>query len=198
MDLLEAKGMEILDPISIRAALRSEESINQMLDTVNNADLIVLAAPLYDDCQPTIVIKVMEIIAEKGVKGDKMLTVIVNSGFPEGHQNATPFPIYQKFTSRVGIKWGGALGIGAGEVMQGRHGKTLEEVGSASAKVREKLEFIAGTFAEGKSFPDETMDALPGYFYSRPMMWILSKMNGLSWWNTARKNGGKVKATPYA
>jgi len=49
MDLLQAKRLDILDPVSIRAALRSEESTNQMLTIINTANIVVLAAPLYAD-----------------------------------------------------------------------------------------------------------------------------------------------------
>ncbi len=44
--------------------IRKEEGQKELLSKINNADLIILAFPLYVDCLPAGVIKALELIAK--------------------------------------------------------------------------------------------------------------------------------------
>ncbi|MCK4557738.1 MAG: NAD(P)H-dependent oxidoreductase, partial [Candidatus Aminicenantes bacterium] len=61
LNLLTENGLESLKSLWIGPVLKSQEKTEQMLKAVDEADIIVLVAPLYDDCQPYIVIKAMEL-----------------------------------------------------------------------------------------------------------------------------------------
>jgi hypothetical protein len=178
-----------------------------MLKTVDEADVIILAAPLYDDCEPYIVIKAMELLAahqreraktsEKGT--GKTFSVIVNCAFPELHHNVMVLQIYRKFASDVGYHWGGSLAISAGEALQGRYGKSLDEVGSMAKKVKAALDRMADSLLEGSPV-DEIMSIIPSFFYHGPLSFfgsLFNMMNRRMWASQAKKKGGDVNARPY-
>ncbi len=87
------------------------ERLHEMLDAVDRADIVILTAPLYDDCQPAIVTKTMEAIAaQKKSILKKRFFPIINCGFPESEQiTAVAIAIYHKFAISVGFKWAGSL-----------------------------------------------------------------------------------------
>lgn len=208
LDLMKNKGFEILDPIWIGSAIRTQEKISQMLDAVESADIIVLAAPLYDDCQPYIVIKAMELIAEvregqkisRGEEEEKLFSVIVNCAFPEAHHTETVIRIYRKFAEAVKFSWGGSLTIRSGEALQGRTGKTLEELGSLAKKVKEALVQMAESLSGGSLLGNETMSVIPESFSSGPFSFVGSLfiwVNNRMWAREAKKKGEDVDSRPY-
>jgi hypothetical protein len=208
LDLMKNKGLESLEPIWIGSAVRTQEKISQMLEAVESADIIVLAAPLYDDCQPYIVIKAMELIAaeREGVEisreeeADKLFSVIVNCAFPEEHHTETVIRIYRKFAESVGFQWGGSLTIRAGEALQGRTGKTLEELGSMAKKVKGALVQMAESLSGGLPIGNETMCVIPESFSRGPFSFIGSLFIGINnrmWAREAKKKGENVDARPY-
>lgn len=208
MDLMKQKELESLTPLWIGPMLRNPEKISQLLEAVDAADIIVLAAPLYDDCQPYIVIKAMEIIAvhqrelaKTQKKSDgKLFSVIVNCAFPEEHHTQTVIRIYRKFAEDVGFHWGGSLSIRAGEALRGREGKTLDDVGSMSKKVKEALVRMADSLAKGSPSTEETMSVIPESF-SRGFFSFLGPIflwfNNRMWAKLAKKKGEDVSARPY-
>jgi hypothetical protein len=209
MDLMKEKGLEFLAPLWIGPVLRSQERILQMLEAVEAADIIVLAAPLYDDCQPYIVIKAMELIAvhrkelakAQNRSDGKLFSVIVNCAFPEEHHTQTVIRIYRKFAEDVGFRWGGSLSIRAGEALQGRMGKTLDDVGSMAKKVKAALARMADSLTKGAPLADETMSVIPESF-SRGFFSFLGSffiwLNNRMWAKLAKKKGEDVSARPYA
>ena len=183
----------------IREQLTSPEKIEQMIDRVDEVDLVVLTAPLYDDCQPYIVVKTMEAIAARGSNlTDTRFMPIVNCGFGEHRQiTAAAIPIYRMFAAKVGLKWAGSLAIAGGEMFAGSRGLSLEELGKASSKMRRKLEEIADTLSTGEAFPDDAYTAFPEFllkpFFGRLMLMI----SNAGWKSRAKKNSGVVDARPY-
>lgn len=205
---LQKKGLKTLQTQWIGHALRSQDKIQQMLEAIDEADIIILAAPLYDDCEPYIVIKTMELIAahmkeqpEINKKSNgKIFSVIVNCAFPELHHNVTVLQIYRKFASDVGFHWGGSLAISAGEALQGRYGKSLDDVGSMAKKVKASLDRMADSFSEGSSPADEIMSVIPSFFYHGPLSFLGSLFNWINkrmWASQAKKRGEDVSARPY-
>ena len=92
---LDDRGLET-EMLWLREVLPSEERTAKMLESVGAADIIIVIAPLYDDCQPYLVTKTMELIADQGtVNADKRFIPIVNCGFSEPQQiTAVAIPIY--------------------------------------------------------------------------------------------------------
>jgi len=209
IDLMKKKGLELLAPQWIGPMLRNPEKFSHLFEAVDAADIIVLAVPLYDDCQPYIVIKAMELIAshqkelaKAQKKSDgKLFSVIVNCAFPEEHHTQTVIRIYRKFVEDVGFRWGGSLAIRAGEALRGRYGKTLDDAGSMAKKVKEALVRMADSLAKGSPSADETMSVIPESFSQGPFsfmgsffMWLNNRM----WAKQAKKKGEDVSARPYA
>ena len=139
------------DLILIRPQLTSEERIKEMINAIIKADIIVLTAPLYDDCQPYIVTKTMEILRDRKVDlTNKEFLPIIGCGFPEPEQiSAVSIPIYKKFASAEGLQWAGSLAIGGGEMLGGREGKKLEDVPTFARNVVAELEKIVDSFETG-------------------------------------------------
>lgn len=208
LKLLNSKGLESLDTLWISSAVQTREKIAQMLEAVESADIIVLAAPLYDDCEPYIVIKAMELVAaqRKGAEmmrtggDDKLFSVIVNCAFPEEHHIETVIRIYRKFAEDVGFIWGGSLSIRAGEALQGRIGKTLEDVGSMAKRVKQAINRMSESLSGDLPAVDETMSVIPKSFTRGPLSLLGSLMiwlNNSGWARQAKKRGEDVNARPY-
>jgi len=178
LNILEKRGLDT-DILWINRQLADDEKLFQMLDAVDRADIIILTAPLYDDCQPYIVIRTMEAIAVRQKNlGDKRFIPIINCGLPEPeHITAVAIAIYHKFAITVGFKWAGSLAIGGGEMLQGARGKTLDELGKMAGKVKKALERIAAALAADSSFPDESIRAVPDFFYKPSMKKVLKRMD---------------------
>ncbi len=199
MNFLEQKGIDT-ETLWINRQVVSDERLHEMLDAIDHADIVILTAPLYDDCQPAIVTKTMEAIAvQQKVKGKKRFFPIINCGFPEPEQiTAVAIAIYHKFAISVGFKWSGSLAIGGGEILQGSAGKSLDDLGKIAGKVKKSLDEIAQALAAENSYPDKSLRAIPGFFYWRFFTNIMTRLNNFSWKSRAKKNGGVVDARPYS
>lgn len=199
MNNLEQKGIKS-EILWINRQVVSDERILEMLTAVDHADIVILTAPLYDDCQPAIVTKTMEAIsAQARIKGKKRFFPIINSGFPEPEQiTAVAITIYHKFAVTVGFKWAGSLAIGGGEVLQGSAGKSLDDLGKMAGRVKKTLDEIALSLAAENSYPDKSLRAIPDFFYKGFFPKIITRFNNSSWKSRAKKNGGIVDARPYS
>jgi len=197
-DLLKEKGQET-ETLWITEQLTSEERISKMLDAAWKADTIVLTAPLYDDCQPAIVTKTMELIAAYPEKiENKRFIPIINCGFPEpNHITAVAIPIYHKFASTVGFEWLGSIAIGSGEGLQGSQGKRVNEVGSMANSLKKELDELVLAMDEGKSYNDTSIVTFPKYLLNPIIGKIFIWMNNRSWKAQAEKNDSIVDAKPY-
>lgn len=196
--LFQEKGLET-KIMMVRSHLTSDEKLSQMLDAIEDADILILIAPLYDDCQPYIVTKLMEsiIIQQRKVEGELFIPII-NCGFAESHHiTAVAISIYRRFAFEAGMKWGGSIAIGAGEGLEGRKGKQLNELGGLANTTRDALEKMVDILAEGKEFSDEEIEILPSIFRSRLLGWFFIWLNNRSWKSEAKKHGEKVDARPY-
>lgn len=199
MNNLEQKGIDI-ETLWINRQVVNGERMHEMLNAVDRADILVLSAPLYDDCQPAIVTKTMEAIAlQQTIKGKKRFFPIINCGFPEPEQiTAVAIAIYHKFATTVGFHWAGSLAVGGGEMLQGSAGKSLDDLGKMAGKVKNTLDEISLALAAENSYPDKALRAIPGFFYRRFFAKLMVGLNNFSWKSRAKKNGGVVDARPYS
>lgn len=198
LNLVQERGLET-ETLWIREQLTNDERTSQMLDAISGADIVILTAPLYDDCQPYLVTRTMELIADQEDMAGKRFIPIVNCGFPEAeHITAVAIPIYRKFASMVGFEWVGSLAIGGGEMLQGVQGKQLDEIGSVANGLKRTLGEIAEALVSGTSYSDESIIAYPRFFLNPIMTKIMVWINNRSWKSQAEKNGGVVDAKPYA
>ncbi len=191
---LEEKGWEA-ETLWLIKHFSNPEKMDVVLEAIGRADVVVLAAPLYDDCQPYIVVKTMEAISSMGEKIEKKrFFTIINCGFGESvHITEVSISLYKKFATDVGFEWAGSLAVGGGEMLRAREGRTLEDLGSLGKKLRLSLESIAGSLSEDRKESDRAFE-FPRIFMNRLFMWMGNKM----WKSRAKKNGAAVDARPYA
>jgi hypothetical protein len=190
---LREKGMETKSLWLIRH-FRTEEKLNQVHEAVDWADIVILTAPLYDDCQPFIVAKTMESIAGRGkIKTKKRFIPIINCGFAESsHITAVAISIYRKFAQSVGFEWAGSLAVGGGEAFRATAGKTLESSGAFGKRLLKILGELADNLSNGGPYEDAEFEP-PRIFSSKLFM----RIGNYFWKSRAKKNGARVDARPY-
>ena len=191
---LEEKGVET-ETLWLIQHFSTEQKMAAVIEAINRADIVVLTAPLYDDCQPFIVTKMMEAVSSFGINMDgKRFLPIINSGFGEVvHITSVSISLYKKFAQKVGFEWAGSLAVGGGEMLRAREGKKIEDLGFLGKKLRAALEDIAADLCGNKRSQDKQFE-FPDIFLSRFFMWMGNRM----WAAAAKKNGAAVDAKPYA
>ena len=196
--LLQEKGQET-ETLWINEQLVSTERTELMMNSIQKAENIVLTAPLYDDCQPYIVTKTMELLgAQENLEGKRFIPII-NSGFPQSEQiTHAAIPIYKMFAIKTGLDWLGSLAIGGGEGLQGATGKTLNEAGGAADKVKTELQNIADAITSNTRYDDTEVLTIPKLMLNPSIRGIMIWMNNRGWKAMAKKNGEMVDAKPYA
>ena len=85
---------------------------------ITKSDVLIFAFPLYVDSIPSHLLRLL-VDFEKRIVFNKntMVYCIVNNGFFEGKQNHIAIDQMKKWCSAVGLIWGQAIGIGAGEML---------------------------------------------------------------------------------
>lgn len=91
------------------------------IEELAEQDVLVFAFPLYVDGIPSHLLNCL-IQLEKAFivanKKDILVYTLVNCGFYEGHQNRVAIEIMENWCTKVGLKWGQGVGIGAGGMFQ--------------------------------------------------------------------------------
>ena len=177
--------------------LKSDTGKDELLSSVNKADLIILAFPLYVDCLPYSVISMLEHIAKnRQVETDsrkQSLLCIVNCGFPEAHQNDTAVAICRQFARETDFDWAGGLTLGAGEVIAGRD---LSKVGRLSRNVVKSLDLAVEALADGKPVSQKAIDLM-----AKPLIprWLYLLVGGSRWKRESKEHGVRERllARPY-
>jgi hypothetical protein len=119
--------------IHIHRAVETEEGVAKLLDAIDEADLVLLASPLYVDSLPAPTILALERIAEHraGGSGERVprFASLINCGFVEPVQNATCQQILRQFSRRARLEWHGGISLGAAGQTPRRVLRALEEAG---------------------------------------------------------------------
>ena len=93
---------------------------SEIYKEIITSDVIVLAFPLYIDSIPSNVLKILiglEDFIKKGSVKDIFMYAIINNGFYEGKQTRIAFEIIRNWCEHTGIRFGGGIGQGAGEMI---------------------------------------------------------------------------------
>jgi multimeric flavodoxin WrbA len=195
MDKLAARGIET-ETIQIYTTFNSAERTRLAFERLDQADLVVLAFPLYADSLPAPVIAALEKIAahRSSVKTTQRFIAIANCGFPEARHNETALAICREFAGQSGMTWCGSLSLGAGEGMV--HGVPLNELGGQGAMFRKSLDLAAAALADGKPIPQQARDLLAKPFIPN---WLYKVVGGFGWKQQAKKYGKQkfMKLQPY-
>jgi hypothetical protein len=205
LDRLKERGWET-ESLTLRASLNRPEGQADLLSAVERAGLILLAFPLYVDALPYLVTKALAVMAAHrravGDRAPQRVVAIVNSGFPETHQNSVALAICGEFASQSGFTWAGGLALGGGGAIGGQPLTGTKRSGSPVKHVIGALEMTAAALAEGLPVPAEAVrmiasNGIPFVLWRWLYMWI----GGRGFEKLAAENGlGKEKmlAQPYA
>ncbi|MFX0178154.1 MAG: hypothetical protein ACFE85_18195 [Candidatus Hodarchaeota archaeon] len=190
MSKLEEFGMKT-ERNFIHRLVNREETIQNLFEMIDRANLIILTFPLYVDSLPAPVIKAMELIKEERDRLEsnksKNFIAISNNGFPEGFQNITALRICRIFAEDCGFIWKGGLGLGQGGSIGGI---PLLERGGMVRNVVKGLDITAQALAEGKDIPQEAVDLFSKKFVPNSLYNLFAN---LGWRLQARKYGTKKK-----
>ncbi|HKI53493.1 MAG TPA: NAD(P)H-dependent oxidoreductase [Anaerolineales bacterium] len=110
---LKERGVET-QTIQIYTTINSQVRMDEMYKAIDDADLVLLAFPLYVDSLPAPVIATLEKIAahRKGSNKPIRFAAIANCGFPEAHHNDTALAICSEFARQNNFAWMGSLALG--------------------------------------------------------------------------------------
>ena len=192
---LNARGVET-ETIQIYTSLNSQERMKAMYEAIDNADLVVLASPLYVDSLPAPVTSMLEKIAahRKVNQSHTLFAAISNCGFPEAKHNDTALAICSQFASQNGFNWAGSLALGGGEGLV--HGVPLKEMDGRAIPLKKALEIAAEALAAGQPIPQTARD-----LFTNPNIpnWMYKLLGGLGWKQQAKQHGmeKKLKRQPY-
>ena len=193
MARLEGKGWGCVRHY-IGSTVQSISEFEKVFADVEEAQLVVLAAPLYVDSLPSPVIQFMELFgARRTIRNTNgpRFCLIVNCGFPED-QNMMAVEISKHFASENGMEWCGSLSMGQGGMIWG---KELDELGRRTRRVRSALDRSADALAEGKCIPEGVSRS-----FSKGMVpaFLYKYMANKGWESAGRRNRARnLKARPF-
>jgi len=185
VDGLEERGWTS-EAIHLHAAVRTGEGRQGLLESIDRANLVLFAAPLYVDSLPAPAIRAMEQIAEHRRAGDTRrvprFVSILNCGFVEPSQNETCQRILQWFADRARFEWVTGVSLGGG--------------GRIPRRVRRAFDLLVEALDLEILVPDEVQRLT-----RKPLMpgWLYVLGGNVMWKRWADKNGVKdrLRAQPY-
>lgn len=193
---LEKKFEQALqvEVLNICKELKTSERHVVMIGAFQQADTVILIAPLYVDSLPAPVTRFLELISENrlGNSREQSLVAIINAGFPEADHNETALAICENFARENKLQWAGGLPIGMGGVISGA---PLQKLGGMVHKLTRALDLAAEAVLGGEALPEEAIKMA-----STPFMphWLYRLMGNISWKMQARKFGmaNKINSRP--
>jgi hypothetical protein len=186
LDRLGKRGWET-ESLTLRASLNREDGAAELLASTDRAGLILLVFPLYADALPHLVTKALSMIAAHrraaAAPPAQRLVAIVNSGFPETHQNAVALAICHEFAAQSGITWAGSFALGGGGVLGGKPLSAAQRSRPPVGHVIQALDLAGEALAAGRPVPAEAVrlmaknpiPMLPFTLWRRLYMWIAGK-----------------------
>ncbi len=183
---LKEKGVSV-NKVFVQSSLISEHGMDTLLRTVEQADIVILASPLYADSHHSGVIAALELIREQLMAQPRTrrqkIVAISNSGFPESWHNDLSLAISKRFALECGFEWAGGLALGGGESIGGR---PLQEAGWLVRNVKKCLELSADALAKGENLPAQAITLM-----ARPLIprWLYLLFGNIGWFWKAKKLG---------
>lgn len=205
LDCLDKQGWQT-ESLTLRPSLNRPLGEAELLSAVERAGLILFVFPLYVDALPYLVTRAMQLIAAHRMTGREAATqrvvAVVNSGFPETHQNSIAVAICREFTEQSGRKWAGGLAFGGGGMIGGQPLTQAKRQGAPTGKVIAALKITAASLDQGLPVPLQAVrmiarNRVPFALFCRLYMW----MGTLGFKRLAAKNGitkASLWAQPYS
>jgi hypothetical protein len=194
VDKLEEKGLVFEEAFATRL-VNTREGSEKLLRSVDNADIIVLATPLYVDSLPSSTIKALELIHEhrKAVPQTKtqMLVAIMNSGFPEKEHMDIALKIMRNFAQESKFKWGGGIRVGWGMAL---NSEPLDEKKGMTRKLTRGLSLASASLSKGQPMSKEAEDLASAPFLPLFLAKSMTRLFGNRGWNKqAKENDAEAK-----
>lgn len=103
----------------VKENVRNKNDHARILQNIKDADAVVFGVPLYVDGVPSHVLGFMKEMENFCKENNISLKVYVvsNGGFIEGNQNRPLLQVFENFSRRSGLEWGGGVGIGGGVML---------------------------------------------------------------------------------
>ena len=143
-----------VDTFHLYGKKRDAEDQMLLFTTICEANLVVLAFPLYVDTLPAPVLGFLEQLSgfKKTFKSDKLpyFIAFVNCGFPEASHNENALAICSQFAQEVGFVWGGGIALGSGN---GLGNKALQDWGKGTRNIRKALDLATTALSNGQAIP---------------------------------------------
>lgn len=190
---LAARGWETRKQ-HLHRAIRKAERWAALLHDVAEAELVVLATPLYADALPSGVTEALERLAQVTSPKPQRFVAISNSGFPEAAQSALALAICRQFAREVGSSWLGGLALGGGPAIEGRD---LVQLGGMTRNIRRALDLAAAALDDGQPIPERAVTLM-----AKPLVpkWAYLLLSSWGWRRQARQYGAqrRLRDRPYA
>lgn len=126
--------------ISLRKEINHPEVI---MELVNQADIIVISYPIYQNSFPGLVLQLFDMLIENKNQlehKERKLIAISNSGFPEKEANTTSIEHCRQFAKQIGFTWEYGIIVAPGTIIDGND---LTKAGKMYSKTREILDYTA-------------------------------------------------------
>jgi len=202
LDRLKGHGWET-ESLTLRASLNRPEGQDELLSAVDRAGLVLLVFPLYVDALPYLATKALATIAGRHREpAAQRLVAIVNSGFPETHQNSVAMAICREFAAQAGFTWAGGLALGGGGAIGGQPLTGAKGPGPTVQYVTAALDMTAAALSNGLPVPADAVrkiarSPIPFALWRPFYSWMADR----SFRKLAAMNGigkDKLLAKPYA
>ena len=170
---------------------------------MDRAGLVLLVFPLYVDALPYLATTALATIAGRHREpAAQRLVAIVNSGFPETHQNSVAMAICREFAAQAGFTWAGGLALGGGGAIGGQPLTGAKRRGPTVHYVTAALDMTAAALSNGLPVPADAVrkiarSPIPFALWRPFYSWMADR----SFRKLAAMNGigkDKLLAKPYA
>jgi len=194
---LELSGAEVRF-VPATAFARDAASTQRAARQLADADILVVASPLYIDTLPYLGLLALEQVrnARRDGQGRRpaRLVALLNCGFPEPEQMRFALQMLREFALEAGYTYAGGLPVGGGEAI---HGRPLASTGGMTHRLRGALDVAAAALAAGQGVPD-VASAAAAHPFTAPPLYRLAGWWG--WRSQAHAHGlrtGALRDRPF-
>lgn len=159
-DALNVGGCTAVEIVHVNNFARVGTAPQQAAQKLAEADLLIIASPLYVDTLPALTMRALEMVRDVRRVADRgslikpaapRVAAIINCGFPEAAQTRFALSLVREFAREAGYGFAGGWGIGEAEVI---HGRPLTAAGRMARHVYEAILAAGTALAQGHPVDD--------------------------------------------
>jgi hypothetical protein len=170
---------------------------DRLRNAMEEADIVVLSAPLYVDSLPSNVMRWMQWVVDEGIARDRpnppRLVVIVQCGYPGKDNNRVAVDICRLFARDAGWHWSGGLSMGMGGIINGHARLGVRPLIRNQLKA---LDRSAQVLAGGGDVPAQAMASMGRSPLPSGLYVLLARYN-LRWRALRAGTLGRLSDRPY-